>query len=79
MNFTEKEIKLFEAIADISYIAGYKKYSSGDSRADIKKFIYWAQEFETIHAETNWVEDNYMLLIEEYVLEKIKNQISLTL
>lgn len=76
MNFTEKEIKLFEAIADISYIAGYEKYYSGDSRIDIKDFIFWAQEFETKHTETNWGEDNYMIMIEEYVKEKIKNKTS---
>lgn len=74
MNFTEKEIKLFEAIADISYIAGYEKYYSGDSRIDIKDFIFWAQEFEAKHAETNWGEDNYMIMIEEYVMEKIRKQ-----
>ena len=39
MNSTEKEIKLFEAIADISYIAGYEKYYSGDSRIDIKDYL----------------------------------------
>ena len=44
--------KLAEAIADIAYVAGYKKFTTGNSRADINSFIYWAKEFENIHQNT---------------------------
>jgi len=66
-----KKNKIFEAIADISYIAGYKNHYSGNSRFDIRQYICWAQEFETIHAKTNWEDQDYMLAVESFTNEKI--------
>jgi hypothetical protein len=63
--------KIFETIADISYIAGYKNHYSGDSRFDIRQYIYWATEFEEIYAKTNWGEQDYMLAVERFTNEKI--------
>lgn len=71
----ETDRKLYEAISDISYIAGCQNYYSGDSRADIDDFIYWAKEFERIHNETDWEENDYMIMIEEYTINKINAQI----
>lgn len=68
-----KNQKLLEAIADIACIAGEMKFYSGDSRADISNFIYWANEFETKNLKTNWEEVNYILAIQEFAKEKIKN------
>lgn len=61
-----------QSVADISYIAGYKKHYSGDSRVDISEYIHWAKEFEGIHKNTNWNHEDYMLAIEKYANEKIK-------
>lgn len=68
---TTTDLKLLEAIADISYIAGREGYYSGESRTDIFDFIYWAQMFEQQHAETDWEDTDYILAIEEYTMEKM--------
>jgi len=68
-------VKLPETVADISYIAGYKKYYSGNSRIDISEYIVWAKEFEKIHRNTDWNDEDYMLAIEKYANEKIKKAI----
>lgn len=62
-----KNYKLYETIADISYIAGEKKYYSGDSRADVSTFIFLAQKFEKENKMTNWDEVDYIISIETFV------------
>ena len=64
--------KLLETVADISYIAGLKQHYSGNSRYDIAEFISWAKEFEKMHNGTDWDNEDYMLAIEQYANEKIK-------
>ena len=66
------ELNLMATVADISYIAGTRKHYSGNSRFDIAEFIYWAKEFEKIHKRTDWDQEDYMLAIEKYADEKIK-------
>lgn len=63
---------LLEAVADIAYIAGHKKYYSGDSRQDMAAFISWAKEFEKIHHSTDWDQEDYMLAIEAFAESKLK-------
>lgn len=63
--------KLLETTADIAYLAGSAGYYSGDSRADIADFIWWAEEFEKIHSCTDWGEEDYMLAIEAYVEDRL--------
>lgn len=63
--------KLLETVADISYLAGVRKYYSGDSRSDISMFLWWAREFEEIHTHTDWDKENYMLSIESFTEEKL--------
>lgn len=63
--------KLLETVADIAFIAGSCNYYSGDSRADISTFIWWAEEFEQSHVNTDWDEEDYMLAIEEFAFGKI--------
>jgi hypothetical protein len=65
-------LKLLETVADISYIAGYEKHYSGNSRFDISEYIYWAKEFEQINKNTDWDYEDYMLAIEQFATEKIK-------
>jgi hypothetical protein len=67
-----ENMKILEAVADIAYVAGFHKYSSGDSRLDISQYIQWAAEFEKIHQTTNWDEADYIFLIEEFTDRKIK-------
>lgn len=50
----KKQYSLCEAVADIAYAAGVKKYYGGDSRADIAQFISWAEEFEKKHKGVEW-------------------------
>ena len=64
--------KILEAAADIAYTAGYKKYSSGDSRQDVSDFIWWAEEFEKTHLSTDWGEEDYILTIDEFARQKLK-------
>jgi len=66
-----KNKKLHETIADIAYIAGYRRYNSGDSRLDMSDFIYWATEFEKVNKITEWGEHDYMIEIEEFANNKI--------
>jgi hypothetical protein len=62
-----------ESLADIAQMAGAKKFYSGDSREDIDLFITWAEEFEAIHANTNWEEIEYMDEIENFAMGKIND------
>jgi len=68
-------LKLLETVADISNMAGCKKYYSGNSRFDISEYIVWAKEFEKIHRNTDWNDEDYLLAIEKYANEKIKRAI----
>ncbi len=65
---------LLEAVADIAYIAGAEKYTSGNSRADISDFILWAKEFDHINRKVEWgitEGADYMEAIEAFTLTKI--------
>lgn len=64
--------RLFEAIADIAYYAGYKKFSTGDSRTDVSLFIAWAVEFEKINTKTDWSIRDYIIEVEEFTKKQIK-------
>jgi len=66
-----KNKKLHETIADIAYIAGHRRYYSGDSHMDMSDFIYWATEFEKVNKVTEWGERDYMIEIEEFANKKI--------
>ena len=65
-------LKLLQTVADISYIAGYNKHYSGNSRLGISEYIIWAREFEQIHQKTDWDNVDYMLTIELFANQKIK-------
>lgn len=45
---------LNEAVADIAFRAGEKKYYSGNSREDMDNFIEWAKEFEALNHDAEW-------------------------
>lgn len=66
-----KNNKLHEAIADISYIAGNRRYYSGNSRIDMLEFTNWAKEFEEINKNEVWEDRDYMLEIESFANKKI--------
>lgn len=70
--YTIEDNRLFEALADIAYLAGQKGFFSGNSRNDIAEFIVWAKEFEEIHDETDWDEVDYMDTIEAFTLNKLR-------
>jgi REP element-mobilizing transposase RayT len=72
-----RNYRIFETIADISYIAGYENHYSGNSRFDIREYISWGKEFERIHAKTNWDEMDYMQTIEKFTIEKIRESIDI--
>jgi len=72
LQHTVEDFKLFEAIADIAFIAGQKGFFSGDSRTDIAEFITWAKEFEDVHEETNWDEIDYQEAIEAFTGHKLR-------
>jgi hypothetical protein len=63
---------LFEAIADIAYIAGEHHFNSGNSREDNRNFIIWGKEFEKANQGTRWGEDkDYIDTITEYTETKL--------
>jgi hypothetical protein len=66
-----KKYKLLETIADIAYLAGERKFYSGDSRADVSEFIRWAGEFEKVNSGTNWDEQDYILSVTNFTEEKL--------
>lgn len=72
LQHTIEEYKLFEAIADIAFMAGQKGFFSGDSRNDIAVFIDWAKEFENVHEDTNWDETDYQEAIEAFTGSKLR-------
>lgn len=72
LQHTVEDVKLFEAIADIAFMAGQKGFFSGDSREDIAEFVKWAKEFEAIHEETNWDEVDYTHSIEAFTAHKLR-------
>lgn len=72
-----KVYSLFEAIADISYIAASEKYRTGDSREMIAQFIQWAKEFEFIHRKVEWgitPRLDYINSIYHFTIFKIRQQ-----
>jgi hypothetical protein len=69
---TVEDFKLFEAIADIAFMAGQKGFFSGDSREDIAEFISWAKEFEAIHEDTNWDEVDYISVVDAFTTNKLR-------
>ena len=50
----EEVYSLYEAVADISYIAAEEYYRTEDSREMISQFIEWAKEFEYLHRKVDW-------------------------
>jgi hypothetical protein len=50
----DKTYSLCEAVADIAFIAGEKKYYNGNSRQDIEDIIHWAIEFEEMYKNIEW-------------------------
>ena len=72
LQHTIEEEKLFEAIADIAFIAGQKGFHSGDSREDIAEFIKWGKEFEAMHEDTNWDDVDYSQTIELFTADKLR-------
>jgi hypothetical protein len=69
---TVEDVKLFEAIADIAFIAGQKGFYSGDSREDIAEMIRWGKEFENIHEDTDWDIEDYTAAIEAFAANKLR-------
>ncbi len=63
--------KLLETIADISYCAGQRGFFSGDSRADVSAFIWWAIEFENLYKNTNWDQEDNAQAVEAYAMDKL--------
>lgn len=45
---------LFEAVADIAYIAAKENYEIDDSRRKFAQFIEWALGFEYLHRKVEW-------------------------
>jgi hypothetical protein len=64
--------RIKEAIADIAYYAGYKKFTTGDSRNDVSLFIAWAAEFEKLNTNTDSGICDYINEIEEFTKKQIK-------
>ncbi|WP_294823403.1 hypothetical protein [uncultured Flavobacterium sp.] len=75
LQHTVEDVKLFEAIADIAFIAGQKGFCSGDSRQDIAEFISWSKEFEAIHEDTDWDEVDYAATIEAFAVNKLRVEV----
>ena len=71
----EKIYSLCEAVADIAYAAGYRKFYSGDSRQDISDFIEWSKEFEEKWKGKEWgaddTNDDYMDEVVKFANENI--------
>jgi hypothetical protein len=68
--------RLLETVADIAYLAGAKRFHSGDSREDVTYFISLAEQFETLRrVDANEVETyngkDYLTAIEEFAFEKL--------
>lgn len=67
-----KKVYLFaETVADIAYFAGASGYYSGDSRADMQKFIEIAFDFTDLNSKTNWDKKDYMEEIEKFTYEQL--------
>ena len=75
---TVEDYKLFEALADIAFMAGQKGFCSGDSREDIAEFINWAKEFEAMHEDTDWDEVDYHEAIEAFTKNKLRIGLQVT-
>lgn len=73
---------LMETIADISFVAG-DMLAKGlieieDSREGTQQFILWAQEFESIHKDTDWdlPDNDYIIAVDEFSSAKITERYS---
>ena len=72
LQHTVEDFKLFEAIADIAFIAGQKGFHSGDSREDVAEIIRWGKEFEAVHEDTDWDEVDYNEAVEAFANNKLR-------
>ncbi|WP_182423868.1 hypothetical protein [Bacteroides fragilis] len=64
-----------EVLADIAYNAGAEhladKYEI-DSRALVKEMVSWADSFMKLHRYTDWEKNDYILTIDAFAEQKIK-------
>lgn len=69
---------LHETIADIAYTAGFYRFYTGDSRADMQTFVSLAKKFEEKYEGVNWneLEDSthpdYMEAVDTFVKDELK-------
>lgn len=70
-----KAVRLLETVADIGYLAGVARWTSGDSRADIQTFIGWGQEFEALRTvrdgEERYLGTDYLTAIDGFCRGKL--------
>jgi hypothetical protein len=76
---SDPETRLLETVADIAYLAGAKRYHSGDSREDVQTFIEWAREFELIRrvdarGNETYCGAGYLRAIEVFAFEKLNKE-----
>lgn len=76
----EKIYSLCEAVADIAYEAGFRRFYSGNSRQDMNDLIIWAKEFEKIWKNKEWgaddTQDDYMDEITKFANDKMTESIN---
>jgi hypothetical protein len=58
-----------ETLVDIAWLAGAKRFHSGNSRDDIDTIIRWANEFNAAWVQTDT--NDYMEDIEDFALKKL--------
>ena len=72
LRLLENFSSFYEILANISYIAGKKEYSSGDIKEDIMSFIYWTIEFRQWHGDTFDTDHSDLVkMIEGFLKSKI--------
>ena len=61
-----------EIVADIAYDAGYTRLRiDNNSRVRINEIVHWAMEFNALHKDKDWDEDDYLSLAGVFIDQKI--------
>lgn len=73
-SWLKSNISLFlDALADIAMYAGRRNIEFKDSKERSITLRAWAQEFVDKYADADWEKMDYIILVNEFAVEKVNN------
>lgn len=73
-SYLKNHISLYlDALADIAMYAGRRNIEFKDSKERSITLRAWAQEFVDKYADADWEKMDYIILVDEFAVEKVNN------